>query len=53
VEEAENDDMRERSRGVYIPWGNEAEIFIIAILGGICHFRGETIFFYFRGEANV
>src|SRR6218665_3916345 len=31
--------------GASIPWGNEAEIFIIAILGEniFCHFRGECL----------
>jgi len=28
--------------------GNEAEIFIIAILGEICHFRWGRNFFHFR-----
>jgi len=37
--------------GASIPWGNEADIFIIAILGEIsfCHFRGRD-FSHFRGK---
>jgi len=36
--------------GASIPWGNEAEIFIIAILGGKLAFLGENkCFCQFRG----
>ena len=47
------DHSMHKSAGASIPWGNEAEILIIAILGEIILFAilaGEEIFGNFRGR---
>jgi len=39
--------------GASIPWGNEAEIFIIPILGGNLAIWGETNVYVNLGEGNL
>jgi len=52
----EMDKYNRPTTGASIPWGNEAEIFIIAILSGNKFFailRGKNFFFILRGEMLV